>query len=457
MFLSCNAATTKDADRYGPNPGRVTIMGAGSFGTSLAISAASKGHNVTLLVRRQELADSINNRRSHPRFKDIVLNGEKIHATTDYETAFTPQPDLIIHAIPVQASRVFLKSVRPYLPKSTPIVSCSKGIEVASQSLMHEVINETLSEGGETVPPLAFISGPSFADEVSRGKATALVVASEDSRMARRVAAMLASERLRTYATTDVVGVEVGGALKNVIALAAGIAEGLQLGMNARSAIVTRGCYEMRRLGLLLGAKQGTLTGLAGFGDTFGTCFGPMSRNRITGERIGRGEKIEDIQASMSQVAEGVPTARALIKLIRNTDKSYRVDLKYPIIFGVADILDGVRTPREGFQDVMRDPLRMEMYELRDRTELADLERRESRLRQREAELDRREADLAALLAKIPTTNNNKDEMSPLLHHHLGRSSPSSSSSSLSSSSSSSSSLSSPTPRKKRDIPSLVE
>eukprot|EP00471_Norrisiella_sphaerica_P005874 CAMPEP_0184481276 /NCGR_PEP_ID=MMETSP0113_2-20130426/2824_1 /TAXON_ID=91329 /ORGANISM="Norrisiella sphaerica, Strain BC52" /LENGTH=398 /DNA_ID=CAMNT_0026860301 /DNA_START=506 /DNA_END=1702 /DNA_ORIENTATION=- len=384
-------------------------MGGGSFGTAMAICAASKGHNVTLLVRRQEIADEINEQRIHPRFGDIVLD-DKITATTDYEKAFGAsadrKPDMLVHAVPAQASRDFLHKVKPFLPKSVPIVSCSKGIEVSSQSLMHQLMADVLrDETTGELPPLAFISGPSFADELARGVATGLVVASKKIKTAKRVAELLASDVLRTYATNDVIGVEVGGALKNVIALAAGIAEGLELGMNARSAIVTRGCYEMRRLGHLLGGRQSTLTGLAGIGDTFGTCFGPMSRNRRTGERIGRGEKIEEILESMDQVAEGVPTAKALVKLIQQTDHSYRIDLKYPIIFGVADILDGIRTPLEGFQDIMRDPLRMEMYELKRDKELLsrerELQKRETHIEELEQALLLKKAELEKLRAMI--------------------------------------------------------
>mmetsp|Transcript_13438 Transcript_13438/g.27194 ORF Transcript_13438/g.27194 Transcript_13438/m.27194 type:complete len:448 (+) Transcript_13438:99-1442(+) len=360
--------------------GRITIMGGGSFGASMAISAASKGNNVTLFVRRQELADEINLQRSHPRFQGIVLS-DNIKATTSPMEAFgvgteDEKPDLIIHAVPVQASRRFLTSIKEHLPRHVPILSCSKGIELETLELMHELINETLSDASSGYqPPLAFMSGPSFADEVSRGMATGAVIASNDKRLGKRIADMLRSERLRTYLTTDVVGVEVGGAVKNVIALAAGIAEGLELGVNARSAIVTRGCYEMRRLGHLLGGRQSTFTGLAGIGDTFGTCFGPSSRNRQTGERIGRGEGIDDILATSDQVSEGVPTARALVKLVKSKDHSFRIDLKYPIIFGVADILDGKRTPFEGFQNVMSDPLRMEMYELGDNWEATSREK----------------------------------------------------------------------------------
>ncbi|GAB5369796.1 hypothetical protein AAMO2058_001437000, partial [Amorphochlora amoebiformis] len=156
----------------------------------------------------------------------------------------------------------------------------------------------------------------------------------------------------------------LGGAIKNVVALAAGIADGLKLGLNARSGIVTRGLGEMRRLFYVLGGKQSTLTGLAGVGDTLCTCFGPKSRNRQAGERLGKGETLEEILATSSQVSEGVPTAKALARLIRERDTSFRTDLKYPIIFGVEAILNEEKTATESFKDVMSDPLSMELYEL---------------------------------------------------------------------------------------------
>ena len=164
----------------------------------------------------------------------------------------------------------------------------------------------------------------------------------------------------RVFTSADVVGLEVGGAVKNVLALAAGMCEGLDLGTNAVTALVTRGLYEMQRIALAMGGRASTIAGLSGVGDTFGTCFGPLSRNRNTGVRLGRGERLDDILADMGEVAEGVETAFALERLIKKSHKSYRLDLKFPIIFGVAEILRGDRTPREGLEALMGLPLRPE-------------------------------------------------------------------------------------------------
>ncbi|CAB1100138.1 unnamed protein product [Ectocarpus sp. CCAP 1310/34] len=194
-------------------------------------------------------------------------------------------------------------------------------------------------------------------------QATAVVIASDDFCLANDMAKVLSSRTFRCFTSKDVVGVEVGGAVKNVIALAAGMCEGLGLGTNAMAGLVTRGCGEMRRLAIILGGKSRTLSGLSGVGDTFGTCFGPLSRNRNFGIRLGKGESMEEILASSTEVAEGVDTALALADLIRKTDKSYRIDLKYAIIFGVADILKGTRSPKEGLEDLMTMPLKAEMYD----------------------------------------------------------------------------------------------
>ena len=222
---------------------------------------------------------------------------------------------------------------------------------------MCEILPEVL---GRDNRGYAFLSGPSFAREIAEGLATAVVVASEDRRLAYEFSAILSSTSFRVFTSQDVVGVEVGGAVKNVIALAAGMCEGLDLGTNAVTALVTRGCYEMQRIALAMGGRSSTIMGLSGVGDTFGTCFGPLSRNRNLGIRLGRGEKLQDILDSATEVAEGVETAFALERLIKRNHKSYRLDLKFPIVFGVAEILRGDSTPREGLESLMLMPLRPE-------------------------------------------------------------------------------------------------
>jgi glycerol-3-phosphate dehydrogenase (NAD+) len=323
---------------------------------------------------------------------DFILPA-KIRATAD-PAACLPDATYIIHAVPVQYSRTFLNSIKEYIPPNTPILSGSKGIETTSLGFMADILKECLGEERS----YAFLSGPSFAREICEGVATAVVVASEDLLLARDIAELLSDEAFRIFTSKDVVGIEVGGAVKNVIALAAGMCEGLGLGTNAMSGLVTRGCGEMRRLGVYFGARPSTIAGLSGtyyttgyqhaigvcplvrvwglwrsaiccaslgVGDTFGTCFGPLSRNRKFGYRLGQGETMEEILASSTEVAEGVDTSIALVNLIKAKCKGYRMDLKYPILFGIAAILQGQLTPREGLKGIMEMPFLMESFDER--------------------------------------------------------------------------------------------
>jgi len=334
---------------------RCTILGGGSFGLAMACVCARKGIASTLLMRNREHAKAINEERRHPRYlSDIELPGA-IRATTDASEALAA-PTFVIHAVPVQYSRRYLRKIAKLVPAGVPVLCTSKGIEKKSLELMCEILPEVLGpERG-----YAFLSGPSFAREIAEGLATAVVVASDDRRLAYEFSAILSSTSFRVFTSQDVVGLEVGGAVKNVIALAAGMCEGLDLGTNAVTALVTRGCYEMQRIALAMGGRSSTIMGLSGVGDTFGTCFGPLSRNRNLGIRLGRGERLNDILDSATEVAEGVETAFALERLIKRNHKSYRLDLKFPIVFGVAEILRGDSTPREGLESLMLMPLRPE-------------------------------------------------------------------------------------------------
>jgi glycerol-3-phosphate dehydrogenase (NAD+) len=242
-----------------PYPVRVAVMGGGNFGLALTSLCARKGIPTTLLVRSEEIAKEINTTHRHPRYmKDIILPA-RVRATADPSECL-PDATYIIHAVPVQYSRTFLESVKEYIPPNTPVLSGSKGIETSSLGFMLDILKETLGEER----PYAFLSGPSFAREICEGVATAVVVASEDLLLAQDLADLLADENFRIFTSKDVMGVEIGGAVKNVVALAAGMCEGLGLGTNAMSALVTRGCGEMRRLGLTFGARSSTMAGLSG-------------------------------------------------------------------------------------------------------------------------------------------------------------------------------------------------
>lgn len=242
-----------------PYPVRIAVMGGGNFGLALSSIFARKGIPTTLLVREQEVADSINKNHTHPRYMSDVKLPTKVRATTNPEDAL-PDATYIVHAVPCQYSRAFLKTVKEFVPPGVPVLSGSKGIETISLGFMADILKEELGEDR----PYAFLSGPSFAREMVEGVATAVVIASEDLLLARDLAEMVSNDSFRAFTTKDVVGVEIGGAVKNVIALAAGMCEGLGLGTNAMSGLVTRGCGEMRRLGLTFGARPSTMAGLSG-------------------------------------------------------------------------------------------------------------------------------------------------------------------------------------------------
>lgn len=242
-----------------PYPVRVAVMGGGNFGIALATVCARNGIPTTLLVRTDDVAEAINSNHCHPRYMSDVILPANIRATTNPATALS-DATYIIHAVPCQYSRKFLEGIKQHVPTGTPILSASKGIETSSLGFMADIFKETLGEDR----PYAFLSGPSFAREICEGVATAVVIASEDLMLASDLAMLLSDDSFRVFTTQDVIGVEVGGAVKNVIALAAGMCEGLGLGTNAMSGLVTRGCGEMRRLGLTFGAMPSTLAGLSG-------------------------------------------------------------------------------------------------------------------------------------------------------------------------------------------------
>lgn len=336
----------------------VAILGSGSFGTSMGVYLAGKGVNVTIVVRKPEVAEAINHEHRNPSHLSEIELPPNMGACVDPALAFG-DADFIFHAVPCQFSRATLSNIRHLMPPEVPVICLTKGIETESLMMMSEVLEDVL--GKER--PMAYLSGPSFAMEIAQGLATAVTIASSDRDLGNDVMSLLKSRQFRGLYTSDVIGVEVGGAIKNVIAIAAGMSEGLGLGTNAMAALVTRGCGEMRRLVSVMGGEDYTVFGLSGVGDTFGTCFGPLSRNRMVGLRLGRGESLDEILGSSSEVAEGVATSRAIAQLLARKVRGYRRDLKYPILFGVAAILDGKLTPRQGLEKLMQYPLRVEDFD----------------------------------------------------------------------------------------------
>lgn len=322
------------------------ILGAGGWGTAVAmVLAQNPHHRVTLWCARPEHAGPLLQQRENVRFLPGVAIPESIQLTTDIEAAVRGA-DLLVTAIPTIYLRDTLVRVAAQVPQSCPILSLTKGLEISTFLRPTEIIAQVLGERR-----LAVLSGPSHAEEVARGLPTTLVAASEDFELARWVQRRFSTERFRVYTNLDLVGVELAGALKNIISIAAGINDGLGFGDNAKSALLTRGLAEMARFGVALGAEQPTFWGLAGMGDLITTCISRHGRNRQVGLRIGQGEKLADILTGMTMVAEGVFTARSV------HEKAAHMGIAMPITNEVYRMLYENKDPRRAVTDLMlREP-----------------------------------------------------------------------------------------------------
>ncbi|TGM72815.1 NAD(P)-dependent glycerol-3-phosphate dehydrogenase [Leptospira mtsangambouensis] len=284
---------------------KIGIIGAGSFGTALGSILADKGYDVTLWTRSEDQARSINEKHMNTKHMPDLVLPEKLKADTNL-IHVVKDKDMIVSAPPSHALSGILKEIKDHIPSKVPIVSASKGIENESLRLVSEIFESELP--GQFHSQLSYLSGPSFAKEMVRRVPTIVSIASKNEATAKRVQEIFSFTYFRTYWTPDVVGVEVGGALKNVIAIAAGVADGLGFGQNTRAALITRGLNEITRMGIKMGADPMTFLGPSGMGDLVLTCCGEGSRNRTVGFRLGKGEKLKDILASMNEVAEGVKT-----------------------------------------------------------------------------------------------------------------------------------------------------
>ncbi|MDQ1487690.1 MAG: glycerol-3-phosphate dehydrogenase [Actinomycetota bacterium] len=287
---------------------RVTVLGAGSWGTTVA--SLSAGRNPTLLwARNPDVAAAVNDKHENPAYLAGFTLPESLRATSDLGEAVSDAEVLVV-GVPSHGFRAVLEEAAPHVPHWIPVVSLTKGFEAGTLFRMTEVIRDVLP--GRVA---AALSGPNLAKEIMAGNAAASVIATEDLAVAGELQRVLSRGLFRVYTNHDVVGCEVGGALKNVIAIATGIAQGLSVGDNTRAAVISRGLAELTRLGVAMGAEPATMAGLAGMGDLIATCISPLSRNRQVGERLGKGESIDDILASMSMVAEGVKTAHVVMDL----------------------------------------------------------------------------------------------------------------------------------------------
>lgn len=292
----------------------IGVIGAGAWGTALAHLLAEQGHTVRMWAYEAEVADAINRQRENLLFLPDCRLPASLDATTKLEDALVDRA-LVLVVCPSHVLRGVMTEAGPHLPPGVPIVTASKGIENESLLLMSEVLREVLP--GPHHDQLAYLSGPSFAREVVNRMPTAVSIAAERPELAAHVQAIFSAPYFRSYTSTDVVGVELGGALKNVMAIAAGACDGLGFGFNTVSALVTRGLAEMNRLAMHRGANPLTLAGLAGMGDLVLTCMGGLSRNRTVGQRLGRGETLAQITDGMRTVAEGVRTARSAHELAK--------------------------------------------------------------------------------------------------------------------------------------------
>jgi glycerol-3-phosphate dehydrogenase (NAD(P)+) len=328
----------------------VAVLGAGSFGTCLAL-LCSRENDVRLWARNPDLADAINTQHRNPRYLTEIELPASVRATADIEEALVGR-ELVICAVPSHAVRDVMASAASHLSSDAILVSAVKGIEYETGMTMHQVIEDVLLEIHH--PRIVCLSGPSFAHEIARQRPTVVTLACREEAYAISVQATLSCPWFRCYSHTDVIGVEIGGALKNAIAIAVGIGDGQQQGHNSRAALMTRGLAEITRLGVRMGAESSTFLGLSGVGDLLLTCTGDLSRNRRVGLALGEGRKLDDILAEVGEVAEGVQTTRAACRLAR------RLGVDLPISNMVRQVIDGECTPAEAGYLLMTRQLKSE-------------------------------------------------------------------------------------------------
>ena len=334
---------------------RIAIIGAGSWGTALALVAARAGNEVRLWAHSPEVAEGLRRERENK----IYLPGFKLHdsvlPTNDLAEALT-EAEIVLTVVPSHVCREVYGQMLPHLNPQMIFVNATKGIENETQMRMEEVVRDVLKDQFEL--RYVVLSGPSFAQEVAKDEPCAIVAASQSlghsMNWAAEVQEAFSSGRFRVYTNNDVVGVEIAGAIKNVMAIAVGAVNGLGLGYNSQAALVTRGLAEMTRLAVKLGGRAETLAGLAGMGDLVLTCFGSLSRNRRVGFELGQGRKLEEIIREMREVAEGVKTAKAAYQL------GTKLGVEMPITMGVYQMLYDGKTPHDLEVELMERPLKSE-------------------------------------------------------------------------------------------------
>ena len=320
---------------------RVSVIGAGSWGTTVA-SLASRNAPTTLWSRRATLAEQIDQEHENGDYLAGFKLPSQLRATADLEQAVR-DADLLVMGVPSGGFRSTLEAVKPFLRPWVPVVSLAKGLEVGSRLRMSELVEEVLPGH-----PVGVLTGPNLAKEILAGHAAASVIAMDDNNIARAVQNIFQADLFRVYTNEDVVGSELGGVLKNVVAIAAGMADGLGAGDNTRSAVITRGLAEITRLGMALGGQQITFAGLAGMGDLVATCISPQSRNRHVGECLGKGQTIDEIIAAMNMVAEGVKTSKVVMEI------ADELGIEAPIASQVRAVCHEGRTAAEAYGGLLQ-------------------------------------------------------------------------------------------------------
>jgi glycerol-3-phosphate dehydrogenase (NAD(P)+) len=344
----------KTKSEIDPKRFKLAVVGAGSWGTAIADLLACKGYPVSLWAFEKEVKDRIQKFHENHIFLPKHKLSPRISASNDLVEVVSGK-NLVVVVVPSHVMRGVTKKMAGHLAADLVLISASKGIEQKTHLTMSGVIRETLPE--VHADRLAVISGPSFAREVAQKIATSVTVACKNPEIAALVQHLFATPYFRVYSSADLVGVELGGSVKNVIAIAAGILDGLGLGLNTRAALITRGMTEIRRLGLHLGANPRTFTGLAGFGDLVLTCTGNLSRNYTVGIKLGKGKKLQEILAEMQMVAEGVKTAKSVYNFSRE------LGVEMPICHAVFRILYEDLAPKEAIHRLMTRALKQELDE----------------------------------------------------------------------------------------------
>ncbi|MDM8514881.1 NAD(P)H-dependent glycerol-3-phosphate dehydrogenase [Desulfobacterales bacterium HSG16] len=335
-----------------PNDIKIGVAGAGSWGTALAQLLAGKGYEIDLWVFEEDVCEQIEKERENKVFLPGIKLVENLVPSNDLDSVISDK-DLLLIVVPSHTMRETTQKMAGKLANDTIVVTASKGIENETLLTMDGVIGQTLPE--ILRENFAVLSGPSFAREVAEAVPTVVTAASKNIETAQFVQQVFATPSFRVYASDDVIGAELGGSVKNVIAIAAGVIDGLGLGLNTRAALITRGLAEMRRLGLEMGANPRTFTGPAGMGDLVLTCTGDVSRNHTVGKKIGQGKKIKEILSEMRMVAEGVKSAKSIFNL------SKKLNVEMPICHEVYEILYNDASPKECLHRLMTRDLRHEL------------------------------------------------------------------------------------------------